>query len=154
MAIRGEPLAQLAAQLFPDPTPEGDELAALGHYFDPLDAAADQILWKEGDPGDSAVFILEGEVQLMKETEFGGRRIILALLGPGSLAGEPCLANGGPRITTAQATQPTQLITLNRENLHKLVGEHPVLGVRVLQVLLGASARRLAQAYQRLSSIF
>src|ERR1700730_6495667 len=60
------------------------------------------IIFHQGDPGTSLYLIETGEVTLTL-TGDSGKRLTLALLGPGAFFGEMSLLDGGPRSADAAA---------------------------------------------------
>ena len=60
------------------------------------------ILFREGDRGDSLYVIAEGKVKLGR-TSADGRENLVAILGPGEMFGELSLFDPGPRTMTATA---------------------------------------------------
>ena len=117
-------------------------------------AETGEFLWREGDDDGGAAFVLAGRLELLKNTEFGGRRFVVALIGPGSVAGESSLLDDGPRAFTAAAAEPCELLLLGRAEFRALLAEDPAAAASLLTFLLDLSSRRLVQAYARMSAIF
>ena len=69
----------------------------------------DQIIFKEGDPGDRVYFIESGEVEVVRNG------VVLAKLGPGEYFGEMALLNHKPRNATVRAVKKTQIISMGPE---------------------------------------
>ena len=78
----------------------------------PLDRS--QILFRQGEPGDSLYTVLSGQLRLYKRLE-DGSEIELRRPGPGESLGELALIDGGARSETAEALTPCQLFALSRE---------------------------------------
>lgn len=84
------------------------------------DAAAETILIREGDPGDSMYFIVEGEITvLLKPHE--------VKLGPGAFFGEMALLFNEPRSATVVVSKPSVLLVLDVANFRELAGRRPEL---------------------------
>ncbi|WP_142849689.1 cyclic nucleotide-binding domain-containing protein [Telmatospirillum sp. J64-1] len=73
---------------------------------------AGQVVFKEGDEGDRAYLIQDGEVQISKNTVRGP--VILGNLGKGELFGEMALIDDQPRMATATVLGTTTCVVINR----------------------------------------
>ena len=85
------------------------------------------VLFHEGDRGDTLYVIAEGKIKLGR-TSPDGRENLVAILGPGEMFGELSLFDPGPRTMTATAVAETQLLGLGNDSL---TGSSP--GARGLQ---------------------
>lgn len=65
-----------------------------------------QVLFQEGDPTGGVFIVERGRVALTRK----GTRI--AQLGPGQMFGEMASLDGGPRVVTVTAGEPTTLIAI------------------------------------------
>jgi voltage-gated potassium channel len=84
------------------------------------DAAPGAIIIREGDPGDSMYFIVDGEATVMVKPH-------AVKLGPGAFFGEMALLFGAPRSATVVVTKPSILLVLDIANFRKLAGRRPEL---------------------------
>jgi CRP/FNR family cyclic AMP-dependent transcriptional regulator len=66
------------------------------------DYRKDQIVYRQGDPADSAFFIQSGKVKKTVVSE-QGKEAVVALLGTGDFFGEGCLAGEALRLATVTA---------------------------------------------------
>lgn len=95
---------------------------------------AGETLFKEGDPGDSAFVIENGQLEVFRGAD--GEREVLALLGPGEMIGEMSLLDRLPRSASATARQPTRLRAITSEHLKdKLSSSDPLLRLLLKMVL-------------------
>jgi len=76
---------------------------------------AGEELFAEGDPGDSAYVITDGEVEVLKATD--DRELRVAVLGEGDIIGEMALLEGAPRNATARALTDVALLAIPKANL-------------------------------------
>jgi len=130
------------------------EVKSIADHFVRREAAEGEILWREGDPCDYIAFILSGRIEVKKKTEFPGREVIVGIYGPGSIAGELCIIDGERRAVTAEAVEPTILVSLSRTDLDRLLDEHPRIGGRFLKGILRRVSVRLRKSFDRLAEIF
>ncbi|MCH8839062.1 MAG: cyclic nucleotide-binding domain-containing protein, partial [Candidatus Marinimicrobia bacterium] len=63
---------------------------------------AGDVIFKDGDAGQSMFILLDGEVEISKV--LGDHRTILASISKGSIFGEMAIINRRPRSATARAT--------------------------------------------------
>jgi serine/threonine-protein kinase len=73
--------------------------------------SASEVVFNEGDPGDAAFVVTEGEVAVT----VGGREV--RRLGPGEVFGETAVFADSPRTASVTATRPTVAVRLTRERL-------------------------------------
>ncbi len=72
-----------------------------------------EIVFSQGDPGDSVFYIESGTVKLTAITL--RKKAIIAILPRGSFFGEGCLAGRSPRICTARSIGQSNVIRLQKE---------------------------------------
>ena len=88
------------------------------------------VIITEGQPGSSMYIIARGEVKVYTRGPDGGS-VYLAKLGEGDFFGEVSVLTGKPRTATITASQPTQLLRLDKNKLDtalaKYTGIHRVL---------------------------
>jgi CRP-like cAMP-binding protein len=83
-----------------------------------------EVIFHEGDPGESLHLVIEGRVKIGR-VSVDGNESIVASLGPGEAFGELVLLDGAPRSATATALEPTETLTLARDAFVELVDEDP-----------------------------
>lgn len=86
------------------------------------------VIISEGDPGDSMYVISSGEVKVYTRGTGKSGTVYLAKLGEGDFFGEVSVLTGKPRTATITASQPTELLRLDKEKLDNALAKHP--GVR------------------------
>ena len=104
-----------------------------------------ELLFDEGEAGDSVFVIQSGEVELSRASGVGRR--IVARLGPGEFFGEMSVVLGEPRTARAVAVKQTRLLALDGETLEAMCVERPEIAIRIISRLsarLKDSERRLA----------
>jgi CRP/FNR family transcriptional regulator, cyclic AMP receptor protein len=101
-----------------------------------------EVLFHHGDPGDTVHLIAVGMVAVYIRTPLGNT-VIFAVLGPGEAVGELALVSGaGDRTASAVALEPTETLSLRRDQFEELRRSHPRVD-RMLVELLAARVRRL-----------
>jgi CRP-like cAMP-binding protein len=85
-----------------------------------------EIIFHQGDPGDSLHIIESGAVKIALPSPEGAEAII-ATLRRGDFFGELALLDGAPRSATAAALEPTETLVLSRDTFHRLIETAPGL---------------------------
>lgn len=100
-----------------------------------------EVIFHQGDIGDSLQVVASGGVKIVLPSP-DGEEAIIASLKPGDFFGELALLDNAPRSTTAAALEPTETMTLPRDQFLRLLSEDPRL-VRALLHALAEELRRL-----------
>ena len=83
----------------------------------------------EGEVGDTMFVILSGRATVHK----GGRK--LAVLGPGDVVGELALLTKAPRNATVTTTTETEVATIGRRDVNRLIADAPGFARKLLESL-------------------
>ena len=144
-----EQLADLPLfQLFSD-----EELSRIIPFFDMQTFDQSTILFEEGDRCDYLCIVLEGTVDIRKESLSGNQKVAVKF-GHGSILGEMALIDQYPRSTSAKVTSNSKLLIITRENFEKLIKELPHLGVQFLREIARILSQRPRRSSGRFSDIF
>ncbi len=111
------------------------------HLFDVEVYSAGEVIIREGDPGDCAYFIQDGEVEVLRHEE--GQDKVIATLGKDSYFGEMALLSHAPRNATVRATNETRVAALGKDNFVKLLAVLPQTRESILQTVQ-ARAKQVA----------
>ncbi len=93
-----------------------------------------EVIFHEGDPGDSLQVISSGSVKIVLASSEGDEAII-ATLHEGDFFGELALLDGQPRSATAIAVEPSETWTLPRDGFRALLDGRPGLRDALLSAL-------------------
>lgn len=110
-------------------------------------AGAGDVLIRQGELGDTAYLILDGEFEVVTETALG--QVAVATLGPQEIVGEGAVFSHGPRSATVRALTPARVLSLRASDLQAVLTQHPAAALR----LLGALGRRVAALNRPLSML-
>lgn len=103
-----------------------------------------EVLFHEGDPGDSLHLIEKGRVAVRPSTP-GGEVVTLAILGPGESFGEQALlAPDSKRTASVVALEAVETRVLYRRDVDELRTTQPSIDRLLIEVLAG-QVRRLSQ---------
>lgn len=126
-----------------------DDISILAGYMEVYRAQPGQILIREGDEGDFMVLIVDGEVDILKRSHRAEQQHMTSA-GPGMTLGEMSMIDGEPRFATCMASQPTTFAVLTRDNMAKIILDHPGLGSKILVKMVTMLSLRLRQTSARL----
>ncbi|MEQ8286430.1 cyclic nucleotide-binding domain-containing protein [Thalassospira sp.] len=98
--------------------------------------AIDQVIFREGKPGNAAYVVQEGKVEVFK-TLNGEEEVILGTIEAGGLFGELALVDNQPRMASARATERTVLIAVSRQTFEKKMSGSDRFIKAILRILLG-----------------
>jgi CRP/FNR family transcriptional regulator, cyclic AMP receptor protein len=121
------------------------ELEAVAQVAVPRRWDRGEIVFREGDPGDTCYVLRSGAVVLTREHQ-DGRMVALAELRAGALFGELAMFRGETRSATAEAAEPTSAVALLAGDMQRLIRRHPNLALK----LLAGLAERVSRANERL----
>lgn len=147
--FRPKPLAGTAALLRRVPMfrdLDRRELSEVEKILYRREYAADEVIFRQGDPGVGMYVIERGAVAIIHEPT--GRT--LAELRPGEFFGEIALLNETPRSARAVAAEAAVLHGLFQAELYDLLERAPRLGVKLLLPLARSLGSRLIHADARL----
>ncbi len=128
---------------------ETAEIKLLCEFMDCYTIRRGGLLIREGDAGDFLLIILTGTVNVIKNREDGGRRII-ATVGPGATVGEMAIVDNGARFASCIANEEVDFAVLDRDSLNAILHQYPQLGNKLLLMLLALMAKRLRETGIRL----
>jgi len=126
-----------------------EDISVLSGYMDVYRAQPGEIIIREGDEGDFMVLIVEGEVDILKKSHRAEQQHMTSA-GPGMTLGEMSMIDGEPRFATCMASQPTMFAVLTRDNMAKIILDHPGLGSKILVKMVTMLSLRLRQTSARL----
>jgi CRP-like cAMP-binding protein len=99
-----------------------------------------QAIYSQGDAADAMFCIQNGNVKLVVASP-RGKQAVLAILGPGDVFGEGCLAKQSLRMSTATALQPSTIARVNKGALIRLIHQEPAFAKLFISYLLSRMGR-------------
>ena len=121
------------------------ELLSVMQLADIEDYDTDEVVMREGEPGDKLYIALSGKL-----TVASGQSVI-SELGPGEHVGEMSLIRTVPRSATITAVEPSELVSIRRADFFELIRDKPDIAVKLLWQFVGVLADRLEQTNRELS---
>ena len=98
------------------------------------------IIFSQGDPSDSVLYIQTGAVRL-SVLSHAGKEGIVGTLGPGDFVGEGALAGQRVRICTARAVSTTTALIVPKKQMIQLLHDEPAFSSRFIEFMLSRNIR-------------
>lgn len=106
------------------------------------------LVFHEGDPGDALFVVASGLVKVYVSSEEGEEMVLVTIRAP-EIFGELAVVDGGPRSASAEAVEPTTLLTLTRPTFLELLREN----LRVMEATLGYLGTLLRRQTEQASDL-
>ena len=98
------------------------------------------VIFAQGDPGDSVLYIRKGTVRL-SVLSHAGKEAIVGMLGSGDFLGEGALAGQPIRMGTATAMSPTSVLVVPKKQMIQLLHDAPGFSDRFIEYMLSRNIR-------------
>jgi CRP-like cAMP-binding protein len=108
---------------------EERQLQAIATLARERDAAAGEVLMREGEPGDTFIVIGDGTVRVERSGE------TVRSMVAGGFLGEVALVEGGPRTATATCVTDCRILTLGRFEFERVLATFPDVRDKVLAAI-------------------
>jgi CRP/FNR family cyclic AMP-dependent transcriptional regulator len=99
-----------------------------------------EVIFSQGEAGDSVFYIQAGGVKL-EAVSAAGRAAIVAMLGPGDFFGEGSLAGQSVRKTTATALTPTTALVIGKSEMIRVLHAEHALSDGFIAYMLSRNIR-------------
>ena len=135
-----------AAELFQDLSER--ELAEIEHALSMRKVEKGHIIYMPEDTGEVLFVLRQGRVQLYRLSS-DGRKLVLSILGPGSIFGEMSIIGQGMHETFAEALENSVLCVMGRHDVERLILNKPQVALRLVTII----GKRLMEAESRLRDL-
>ncbi|MBI4219210.1 MAG: cyclic nucleotide-binding domain-containing protein, partial [Chloroflexi bacterium] len=95
------------------------DLRAICETVQPVRLEPGQVLFAEGEAGDRAYVVHEGQLEVFKTS--AGREALLSNRGPGDVIGEMAIVESAPRMASVRAKTDAKLLAISREDFDRLI---------------------------------
>ncbi len=117
-------------------TLDGNELEIFAQFASTESFNAGTVVCCEGSEGDAMYVIATGSVRITLSTT-GGKAAPVGTLGQGDTFGEISLLDGKKRTATAETLEPSELLSIKREDLLGCLQKQPLIAIKLLAALAG-----------------
>jgi len=112
---------------------EPSKLKLLAFTSERIAFEAGHILFNQGDTGDAAYIVIEGEAEVLVNGPVGP--IQVAVLGRNAIVGEIAILCDVPRTATIRARERLVCLRISKELFLRLINEFPQIAVAVVREL-------------------
>src|SRR5438067_1465018 len=98
------------------------------------------VIFKQGDPCDTVLYIQKGTVKLSVISK-SGREAVVAMLSAGEFFGEGCLAGQPVRMGTAAATTDSTILLVDKDRMIRLLHKQRAMSDRFLTHMLARNIK-------------
>lgn len=99
-----------------------------------------EIIYSQGDPAKSVMYLQAGSVKLSVVSE-SGKEAVVAIMSPGDFFGEGCLAGQSVRMGTARAVTHSAVLIIEKSQMLKVLHEQHDLSDRFIGFMLARNIR-------------
>ena len=111
--------------------------------------ARKQVVFSQGDPCDSVLYVRSGAVRLSVLSQ-AGKEAVIATLGPGDFLGEGALSGQPVRLETATATMATTMLVVPKRQMIRLLHSQHAFADKFIAHMLVRNARLEADLVDQL----
>jgi len=122
-----------------------DAIAALSERAVLRRLDAGEVVFEEGDLGESLFVVREGMLKVVRPAL--GQSLVLDRLGPGRAFGEVAVLNETPRLASVISVEPSQVVEIAKADLDEVLEANPL----AVRLMLGSLARSLTLAKEELA---
>ncbi len=126
---------------------QATELKIVARRMNLVEARRHDIIFKEGDKGNYMCFVVDGILDIVKQTA-SRKDVVISSLARGRSIGEMSVIDNFPRSATVRARTNATLLVLTREAFDELLRAQPPVGIKILKGL----ARLLSMNLRKTSS--
>lgn len=105
-----------------------DVLAELAGKVTEQELVKDEVLFRQGDPGDAVYVVRTGWMKIVVN-DSAGQELTINQVGPAEIIGEMSLLDDRPRAAGAVALSPAQLYRLDNGDFQAVIDRFPQLGM-------------------------
>jgi len=124
-----------------------EELQQLMDMAESVSLRAGEILIKQGEPGDSAYVVINGEFEVQKQS--GQSLIKIDVRNPGDVVGEMALLSRGPRNATLIAKTDGEVLRIPQEAFKKLLSSSTTAAMAVLHWVMARLTQNESLLHQQ-----
>ncbi len=129
---------------------EPSKLKLLAFTSDRITYDEGQILFRQGDMGDAAYIIIEGEAEVRVGAPTGD--IVVATLSRNDFVGEIAILCDVPRTATVQAKTRVVTLRIAKDLFFRLIAEFPQMSVEIMRELASRLEHTTAQLREAIAA--
>jgi len=129
---------------------DDNELGQIITHLNMVKLRKGEILFREGDKGNYACFLVSGEMDIVKDSVYGYINV-LASLNKGQSIGEMSIIETTSRYATLLARTDVTIITLTQADFNRIIEKYTETGVKMLKGVAKLLSLNMQKVSGRLS---
>lgn len=105
--------------------------------------AKDQELFHQGDAGDTAYIIIDGDAEVIVDSPAG--ELVVAQVGKNDIVGEIAILCDVPRTATVKAKSEITTLAISKDLFFQMIAEYPEMAVGIMRELAHRLEKTTAQ---------
>ena len=130
---------------------DNQELGVVARHMNYYEIAAGQVLFKEGEPGDSVCFVIKGALDVYKEVPPPGKAVLIASVAKNRSIGEMAVIDEYTRSATVAARTDACIVALTKTGFDAILKENPKVGAAILKKVATIVSMNLRRTSARLA---
>ncbi len=127
------------------------ELGIVADHMNFFEIEEGEVLFREGDQGDYVCFVLQGGLDVVKESGAPGEVVTIATISRKRSIGEMSVIDNTTRSATAIARSKTSLVSLPRTSFDTILDKHPKTGIKILKGIARLMSMNMRKTSSRLA---
>lgn len=127
------------------------ELAVVAKYMNFFEIKEGEILFKEGDPGDSVCFVIKGALEVYKSAATPGNTVRIATVTKNRSIGEMSVIDEYSRSATVKARIDSEIVSLTKSGFDAILKENPAVGAAILKKIATLVSMNLRRTSSQLA---
>ena len=129
-----------------------EDVLVIAEHINFLEINEGEILFTEGEEGECVYFVIEGELEVIKESGIQGRKgVVISLLARGRSIGEMSVIDKAPRSATVKARTNATVMSLSADGFDLILQKHPRVGIKILKGISRLLSVNLRKTSNRLA---
>ena len=127
-----------------------EELRIIAGRMNFFELQKGEILFREGDKGNFVCYVVEGILEVLKQTE-SGKEVHIATIPRKRSIGEMSIIDNTPRSATVRAKTDVALVSLTQSGFDEILEQYPQTGISLLKGLARLLSMNLRKTSSRLA---
>jgi CRP/FNR family cyclic AMP-dependent transcriptional regulator len=129
-----------------------EDVLIIAEHINFLEIDEGEFVFREGDEGECVYFVIDGELEVIKESAVEGREgIVISTLSKGRSIGEMSVIEKTPRSATVRARSATTVLTLSADGFDIILEKYPKIGIKILKGISRLLSMNLRKTSARLA---
>jgi CRP/FNR family transcriptional regulator, cyclic AMP receptor protein len=127
------------------------ELAVVAKHMNYYEIVMGETLFREGDPGDSVCFVVNGALDVFKQASTTGKPVHLATVTRHKSIGEMAVIDEYTRSATVKARSDAGIVALTKSGFNAILDENPKVGAAILKKIATLVSMNLRRTSSKLA---